>query len=56
MAAINDHIARGGANPWPDLRYDDWEYSRRPAAEKLGGGALGYVHLRAMGSGDIAQW
>ena len=25
MAAINDHIARGGANPWPDLRYDDWK-------------------------------
>jgi len=25
MAAINDHIARGGANTWPDLRYDDWK-------------------------------
>jgi hypothetical protein len=25
MAAIDDHIARGGANTWPDLRYDDWK-------------------------------
>ena len=25
MAAINDHIARGGANLWPVLRYDDWK-------------------------------
>jgi tricorn protease len=39
-----------------DLRYDDWEYSRRLDTQKMSGGALGYVHLRAMGSGDIAQW
>ena len=39
-----------------DLRYDDWEYSRRLAADKASDGALGYVHLRAMGSGDISQW
>src|SRR5436190_4257096 len=25
MAAINDHIARGGADLWPVLRYDDWK-------------------------------
>ena len=39
-----------------NLRYDDWELSRREAVEKAGAGKLGYVHLRAMGSGDIAQW
>jgi tricorn protease len=39
-----------------DLRYDDWEYSRRQLVEQMGKGDLGYVHLRAMGPGDIAQW
>lgn len=39
-----------------ELRYDDWEYSRRLETEKLGGGAIGYVHLRAMGGEDIATW
>jgi tricorn protease len=39
-----------------DLRYGEWEYTRRLEAEKLSGGKVGYVHLRAMGSGDIAQW
>jgi tricorn protease len=39
-----------------DLRYADWEFSRRQQVEKLGGGTLAYVHLRAMGSEDIAQW
>jgi len=38
------------------LRYSDWEYSRRQVVERAGGGKLGYVHLRAMGSNDIAQW
>ncbi len=39
-----------------DLRYDEWEYTRRRLVEELSGGRLGYVHLRAMGGGDIAQW
>jgi len=39
-----------------DLRYSDWEYSRRLAVEKAGSGTLGYVHLRAMGGGDYNQW
>jgi tricorn protease len=38
------------------LRYDDWEYTRRQEVEKLGKGDIGYVHLRAMGGGDIAAW
>ncbi len=38
------------------LRYSDWEYTRRQIVEREGGGKLGYVHLRAMGSNDIAQW
>ena len=39
-----------------DLRYDEWEYSRRLRVEELGKGDLGYVHLRAMGQSDIADW
>ncbi len=38
------------------LRYDDWEYTRRVNVERDGQGQIGYVHLRAMGSGDMAQW
>jgi tricorn protease len=39
-----------------DLRYDEWEYTRRLAVEKLGQGQMGYVHLRAMGVTNIAEW
>jgi tricorn protease len=39
-----------------DLRYDEWEYTRRLSVEKAGKGKLGYVHLRAMGSGNMAEW
>lgn len=39
-----------------ELRYAEWEYTRRIAVEKKGQGDIGYVHLRAMGSPDIAQW
>ncbi len=39
-----------------ELRYNEWEVSRRLAVESASQGQIGYVHLRAMGSGDIAQW
>ena len=39
-----------------NLRYNAWEYSRRQQVEAVSGGHLGYVHLRAMGNGDIAQF
>jgi len=39
-----------------DLRYTDWEYTRRLAVDSLSAGRVGYVHLRAMGSSDMAQW
>lgn len=39
-----------------DLRYSDWEYSRRLEVDRLGNGRIGYVHLRAMGPNDMAQW
>jgi len=39
-----------------NLRYSDWEYSRRLLVEERGNGSIGYVHLRAMGSGNITEW
>ena len=39
-----------------NLRYAEWEYSRRLKVESASGGQIGYVHLREMGPDDIAQW
>ncbi|AIE86228.1 protease [Fimbriimonas ginsengisoli Gsoil 348] len=46
-------ISGGQAN---DLQYTDWEISRRRQVESASNNTIGYVHLRAMGSGDIATW
>ena len=39
-----------------NLRYTDWEHSRRLAAEEKSTGQVGYVHLRAMTGNDITSW
>jgi tricorn protease len=39
-----------------ELRYDEWEYTRRLAVDSLSGGRIGYVHLRAMGGANMAEW
>jgi tricorn protease len=39
-----------------DLRYHEWEYSRRVKVDEASGGKIGYVHLRSMGSNDINDW
>jgi tricorn protease len=39
-----------------DLRYSEWEYTRRLRVDSLSAGKIGYVHLRAMGAPDMAQW
>jgi tricorn protease len=39
-----------------DLRYTEWEYARRLRVDSLSTGRVGYVHLRAMGPPDMAQW
>jgi tricorn protease len=39
-----------------NLRYTDWEYTRRLRVEEKGNGEIGYVHLRAMGGGNFAEW
>ncbi|MEM9326820.1 MAG: S41 family peptidase [Bacteroidota bacterium] len=39
-----------------DIRYRDWEYTRRLQVERKSGDQIGYLHLRAMGSRDISQF
>ena len=39
-----------------NMLYKEWELSRRLKVEADSQGHIGYVHLRAMGSGDIEQW
>ncbi|MEQ9404860.1 MAG: S41 family peptidase [Cyclobacteriaceae bacterium] len=39
-----------------NLKYRDWEYTRRLEVESRSSNEIGYVHLRAMGSNDINQW
>jgi len=38
------------------LRYQDWVIERREAVEELSDGRIGYLHLRAMGPNDIADF
>jgi tricorn protease len=49
-------VAPVSENDERNLRYNEWEYSRRLKVESGSAGHIGYVHLRAMGSGDIEQW
>ena len=53
MEAIVEPVPTG-AN-W-GLRYQDWVLSNAAKAEELGGGKIGYLHLRAMGGGDVASF
>ncbi|HTP12646.1 MAG TPA: S41 family peptidase [Bacteroidota bacterium] len=39
-----------------NLRYSEWEYTRRLRVEDEGKGDIGYVHLRAMGGGNYTEW
>ena len=39
-----------------ELRYAEWEYTRRLETERLGQGKIGYVHLRNMGPESILEW
>jgi tricorn protease len=39
-----------------NLRYTHWEVTRRERVEEAGEGELGYVHVRAMGGGNITEW
>lgn len=39
-----------------DLRYAEWEHSRRLRVEETGKGRIGYVHLRSMRGSEMAEW
>jgi tricorn protease len=39
-----------------DLRYAEWEQTRRERVESRSGGKIGYVHLRAMRGDDFTDW
>ena len=39
-----------------DLRYHEWEFQRRDEVERISDDEIGYIHLRAMGRGDIADF
>jgi tricorn protease len=39
-----------------DLRYHEWEYTRRQVVEQATSSQVGYIHLRAMGGGDYTDW
>ncbi len=38
------------------LRYEDWERSRLAAVDSMSEGELGYLHIQAMGDGDIGRF
>ncbi|MCA9289778.1 MAG: PD40 domain-containing protein [Phycisphaerales bacterium] len=61
------HVTRGDAaravivEPIPaareaELRYDEWEYTRRLQVDEASDDAIGYVHLRAMGAGNFSEF
>jgi tricorn protease len=39
-----------------DLRYHEWEYTRRRIVERESAGDFGYIHLRAMGGSDMNEF
>ena len=39
-----------------DLRYHEWEYTRRLAVDEMSDREFGYVHMRAMGRGNFTEW
>lgn len=39
-----------------NLRYHEWQYSRRRIVEAAGAGDIGYVHLRAMGGENFDEF
>ena len=44
------------SNQEADLRYHEWEFTRRLQVNELSSNHIGYVHLRAMGSDNISEW
>lgn len=45
-----------GSGDGSELRYHEWELTRRRLVDEWGAGEMGYVHLRAMGGGNYTEW
>ncbi len=39
-----------------ELRFRDWQHSRLRLAEELGGGDVGYLHIRNMSGAGLSDW
>jgi len=50
---IVEPISMGSAG---DLRYHEWEHTRRKLVDELSNNEIGYVHLRAMGGDNFTEW
>ncbi|MEO8225550.1 MAG: S41 family peptidase [Gammaproteobacteria bacterium] len=55
-AARDGIVTPIGSDDAFNLRLNEWEFTRREAVDRAAAGHIGYLHLRAMGGGDIAQW
>jgi tricorn protease len=55
--SVRDFIIRPiNSRQADNLRYDAWEYKSRLYVEEHGQGAIGYIHLRAMGGENYSEW
>lgn len=45
-----------GQSDFRSLKLSEWEYTRRLETEKSSDGKIGYFHMRAMGSGNFAEF
>ncbi|TVR61404.1 MAG: PDZ domain-containing protein [Gemmatimonadales bacterium] len=52
--SVVTHPVAGGRDA--ALRYSDWVMGRREAVDAAADGRIGYLHLRAMGAGDMADF
>ncbi len=49
---IDEIVKPISASAFSNLRYSEWEYTRRLNVEKVSDNRIGYLHLRAMGGSD----
>ena len=49
-------ITPAPASEAANLRYTDWEYTRRLAVDEQSAGQIGYVHIRAMGTANFYEF
>jgi len=55
-AALSEIVVPASRSTESQLLYSDWVDKRRKAVAAASGGRIGYLHLRAMGPGDVASF